>query len=705
MKDRNRTQADDAQEVHKANFFKALEQLLIIQLAANMAGRPADDLTPAKAIQILQTMTATRPDNEELNRIAEDVTTQLWNKITMEQFEYLRQLEAAGNLEEKVLSIAEKIEQQIQTARPDREGTQDYSLMAKTAKSAELTNTVRETGRIIAGKLQERTEKTLQPIKTIQDNQQAIIDHVSSIQKSISEEIAKSEAIKTFKAAAQAAGKSAKIMQEVTKGTAAMQEVIKGSLTPITGAVSAINTFLNSDEYKRFTEIYQRLEADYSEWLKLVQELDELEPYLTAELNDPKYNGATMDDLFDAAETDDNGNLLETSLFMQALRSARAKSAQIKRQTEGRNTRRALKEQAIKSGAIMEIKGGNLAFFSSAELWDAFAPGRISKMGTLDKSYIDPDTGLIKKAQFDEGELTTPNASEISIKAFSLLNAIMKNTVENPLEEFIKGGDITFYVKGVLEKFTDDPRTLYGGPPDLDRKTAGVLYLEKLFEPLQGYVGTIDDGSRYSVLNYIGYDTSSDTMTVKTPYLYQLWRMTQTAYFKRQKNILDARAEGKKPAKADFMPLETNSLFKGKSYTANETTFEIAVYITNVILTAGAKSGGKAKKTEIRYSTIIENCPRLKSKLEEIEKRPTVETLQSGKTKNNVDSYNKELKKIKSAFDLILDENRCDATKHYEFISIEPSKVNKKGKVEIIAPTKSRINEKLIIKWRRKPED
>ena len=659
MKDRNKTQADNAQEVHEANFFKALEQLLIIQLAANMAGRPADDLTPAKAIQILQTMTADRPDNEELKRIAEDVTAQLWKKITMEQFEHLRQLEAAGNLEEKVLSIAEKIVQQIQTARTDQESAQDYSLTAKTAETAELTNAVKETGRIIAGKLQERTEKTLQPVKTIQES----------------------------------------------IGASAIQEVIRGSLTPITEVVSAINTFLNSDEYKRFTEIYQRLEADYSECLKLVQELDELEPYLTAELNDPKYNGATMDDLLDAAETDDNGNILETSLFMQALRSARAKSAQIKRQAEGRNTRRALKEQAIKSGAIMEIKGGNLAFFSSAELWDAFAPGRISKMGTLDKSYIDPDTGLIKKAQFDEGELTTLNASEISIKAFSLLNAIMKNTVENPLEEFIKGGDITFYVKGVLEKFTDDPRTLYGGPPGLDRKTAGVLYLEKLFEPLQGYIGTIDDGSRYSVFNYIGYDTSSDTMTVKTPYLYQLWRITQTAYFKRQKNILDARAEGKKPTKTDFMPLETNSLFKGKSYTANETTFEIAVYITNVILTAGAKSGGKTKKTEIRYSTIIENCPRLKSKLEEIERRPTVEMMQNGKRKNNVDSYNKELKKIKSAFDLILDENRCDAKKHYEFISIEPSKVNKKGKVEIIAPTKSRINEKLIIKWRRKPDD
>lgn len=318
MKDRNRTQADDAQEVHKANFFKALEQLLIIQLAANMAGRPADDLTPAKAIQILQTMTADRPDNEELNRIAEDVTTLLWNKITMEQFEYLRQLEAAGNLEEKVLSIAEKIEQQIQTARPDREGTQDYSLMAKTAKSAELTNTVRETGRIIAGKLQERTEKTLQPIKTIQDNQRAIIDHVSSIQKSISEEIAKSEAIKTFKAAAQAAEKSREIMQaaaqgakaiqEAAKGAAAMQEVGKNVSETIQAVkertqairdaqerareiLNAVSEFINSEKYKtlkqNITAISDYIAEHKTELAALADagpEIQELVPFLRLEL-------------------------------------------------------------------------------------------------------------------------------------------------------------------------------------------------------------------------------------------------------------------------------------------------------------------------------------------------------------------------------------------------------------------------------------
>ena len=439
-----------------------------------------------------------------------------------------------------------------------------------------------------------------------------------------------------------------------------------------------------------------------------VDELAELAPYIEEELKKPEYNGQTLEELLDTLLPRDLLNLPEDGTLYKAMKAARAakrKADNLKKlQQEGRRTRQAMKASAKESGAIMEIKGGNLTFFSSQNLWDSFAPGRISRMGTLDKRYIDENTGLVKKFSFEPGEIEELEPGDISVKAFSLLSAITKNTVDNIYEEFVKGGSITFYVKGVLEKFTDDPRTLYDEQLNLDRKTAGVLYLEKLLEPLQGYIGTTGDGSRYSVFNYVGYDAATDTMTIQTPYLYQLWQSTQAAYFERQEHLAIARSNNRKPAADDFTPLEVNNLFKGKAYTANEITLEIAVYITNVLLTAGG-APGKQKKATIAYKTIIDNCPRFKAKLAEIEARPAIEILEDGTTKNNASTYNAELKKIKSAFDLILDPERCDATRLYNFTKIEPAKKKKNGSIQVIAPTKSKLADKLVIEWQRKAAD
>lgn len=256
-----------------------------------------------------------------------------------------------------------------------------------------------------------------------------------------------------------------------------------------------------------------------------------------------------------------------------------------------------------------------------------------------------------------------------------------------------------------MQAFTDDPRTLYDDQLNLDKKTAGALYLENLLKPLLEYVGDIPHGdglcSRYAVFAYHKYDALKDTMTIETPYLYELWKMTQGDYFDRQKRITEARENNKKPAKKDFKPLEVNEYFKGKAFTANEITLEIAVYITNVLLNAGCKEG-ETKITKIAYKTIIDHCPRFNERLSEIAARPNIEIQPDGKKINNADSYNKELKKITTAFDMILDAERCSITDAITFISIQPARNNKRGKLQIIAPTKSRLNENIVIEWSRK---
>ena len=462
---------------------------------------------------------------------------------------------------------------------------------------------------------------------------------------------------------------------------------------------------------------------------ELKKELDKLAPYLKKELKKPEYEEALLfmrrelqnpdynelciEDIIDY-EFPTAGALLQAmaepeppkdSLTFKALAAAQAAAEADRRRQKSREARKEAKQSAQDSGAVMQLQGGIIPYFSDTLLWGAFAPERIHKIGTLSRDYIDNTTGLVKKTRLEPGEIEDITAGEISLKALTLLSAIVKNTVSNIREDFVKGGEIEFYVKGVLQAFTDDPRTLYDDQLNLDKKTAGALYLEKLLKPLLEYVGDIPHGdglcSRYAVFAYHKYDALKDTMTIETPYLYELWKMTQGDYFDRKKRITEARENNKKPAKKDRDPLKVNEYFKGKALTANEITLEIAVYITNVLLNAGCKKGER-KKTKIAYKTIIEKCPRFNERLSEIAERPNIEIQPDGKKINNANRYNAELKKITSAFDMILDAERCSITDAIAFDSIQPSKNIKGGRLQVMAPTKSRIDENIVIEWRRK---
>ena len=364
---------------------------------------------------------------------------------------------------------------------------------------------------------------------------------------------------------------------------------------------------------------------------------------------------------------------------------------------KGREQRQELKANAEEQGAIMNLRGGNFDFFSSIDLWDAYSPAKIYKIGSLDPAFIDKETGAITKPNLKIGEeIEQLTAADISIKALALLAAVIKNSVENVRENFVKDGQITFYVKGVLEAFTDDPRTLNDNQLNLDRKTAGVIYLENLFAPMQGYIGQLPNGSRWSIFNYIGYDANADTMTIQAPYTYQLWKREQTEYFETVKARTKLIEQGKRTTKRDYTPLKVNSYFKNKAYTENEITLEIAVYITNRILQAGGAKG-QTKKTELLFSELIKKCPRLNDAWQNIDSRAN--------TTNKTALYNAELRKIKRAIEIIQDPEKCDFLNEYEFIDIQPAKVNKKtGRAEIIPPTKKKLESKLTIVWNRKTD-
>lgn len=436
----------------------------------------------------------------------------------------------------------------------------------------------------------------------------------------------------------------------------------------------------------------------------LFKEIDDLKTYLETEVKKQEYHGMSVDGLIDGYL---DGNAEVKDLFIKALRAAKTTKAQ----QEGREKRRHLKDKATEQGAVMDIKGGNYPLFSRQELRNAMTPERICKMGTLDRGYIDEETGYIDKYYFDEGELINLKASEISAKPFLLLNAILANSIENVKEEFIESAKVTFYVQGVINTMQIDPRTYLTDPKGderrIDRKTAAVLFLENLFKPLQDYVGMTDNGSRYSVFNYVSYDASADTMTIQSPYLYQLFTKTQGAYFDRLDRKEDARQLGKKPKKEDLTPLEINAYFKQKAITEDETVFEIAKDIIDTILNAGG-STKQIKTMKVTYTTIINRCPKLKEQLADIyddDKRPA--QTNDGKKVNKTAQYNSVLRKFRGAIKLILDPGKCDFLKDYELISISPAKEirSKDGAFitwELTPPTKSTIKDKLIIRYKRR---
>ena len=480
---------------------------------------------------------------------------------------------------------------------------------------------------------------------------------------------------------------------------AALQNTIynlKSSIPTITDAIGdahkMLYSYFQTPEWAKIQESFRQFLENAPQFLSWAEEVEQLRPYFDEELKKPEYNGITLDELLneDTSEADE--------LFLKALKAARAardaRQAVIDAQNAGRELRRQAKEAAQKSGAIMDLRNGTMPVFSERGLWDAFAPSRISKMGKLPDDVIDKRTGKINEDEIQSGDIVPISAAELSYKALMLLSAIKANSVENFRETFVKDGAITFYVKGVLDRLDVDPRIRDDMQLNLDRKTAGVLYLEKQFEPLLNLVGTTPNGSRYAVLNYHGYNVENDTMTIRTPYIFQLWMTTQGAYSLRVKNREQRIAEGKKPLKADLKPLELNELFKATACKEEDAVLEIAVYITNVMLTAGKG----AHKTEISYRKLIKNCSRLKERLEEIDRAP--DRTEGGKKINKAARYNSELRKITRAYNLIMDSEKSAALTYFAFDEFSPSK-EKGNRREFIPPTKSTLDGKITIKWHR----
>lgn len=458
-------------------------------------------------------------------------------------------------------------------------------------------------------------------------------------------------------------------------------------------------------------QLLQSIRDDLQQVQALLDELRELEPYLREELKKPQYEGKTFDNIVRDHTPAELLELLQdtNSYFLNAMIAARAARgtaiAKAFRMNQNKEMRQTQKDNAQSAGAIMNVRNNALVFFTDPIFQNAFKPENIDIMAGLETGDVEENTGKIKERAVQNKEKTTPAAVQIPYNYLALCAAILNSTVDDKEKEDIPSNRVTFYVRGVLAQITDDPRILYGRQINLiNGKDPGEQYIESLIGSLVKYIGKIGN-SRYSIIMFESYDAEADTITVRMPYLYEIMRRLQKDYQRRQGKLIAAEKDKTKLTKKEKSglktPVETNELFKVSAYTANPTTLQIAVQITNAMIKAGS---GKDKKTEYKFTTLINDCPLLKEKLEELETLPRTEALEGGKIKNNMSTYNAELKKIKSAIDLILNPDKCKATERYKFIDIEPSKKieDEEGniiKFDLIAPTKTKLDGKLIIKW------
>lgn len=466
-----------------------------------------------------------------------------------------------------------------------------------------------------------------------------------------------------------------------------------------------------------------------------LEQWEKLQPFIEAELKKPEYGGKTFDEIAEEGSTDlsVNDGVLPGSLLEQLLQNsykamieAGKRNTTIAAQEQGRESRRAIKENAAAQNAVMELRNRAYPMPSNQLLWDAFSPSKIVKMGTLDKAFIDEKTGYIMKDSFSDGEIITIDKIETPIQAYMLLSAIVANSVENYYEDYVKDGAITFYVKGVIDALGIEPRSylhenscqnhdqttgdeVTTAKDIINRKSAGAIYLEKLFAPLLQYIGTTPNGSRYSVLSYDHYDKEADTMTIRTPYIYKLWsEHTQQPYFNRLNERAEALENNKRPPASSLKPIEVNSLFRGDAYKEDDITLEIAVYITQCMLSAGKEKTGSTKHIRLDYSTIINNCPRLKYRLKEIEAMPKKKRVptENGEEKekpiNITAFFNAELRKFQKAYNLIMNDEKCMAKQRYNFLRFETVEKGKKKPTfeKFKSPTKSMLkSHQIYIEW------
>jgi len=308
----------------------------IIETAAGIAGRSADDLTITEALEIMHSPAAADKLPLLLQGILSGGIFETVHETTADELnEVLQQqgLEPISGAEDQQPDGAEPVKKEaaaddsddplarayietnengrhvIRIDPPEYDPTLDpESPEFDREKWEEYQRQASESLKAAAERMRETIAETMRPAL-------AGIDIAGTVGRALAEQTA--QVSKTITEAMRPA-------LEMSAAIRQMQESLKGIVKTVAPTFTAMQEYFNSDAWRGIRDTLEMIAATAPAWLELAKEVEELTPYLEAEVKKREYEGKTIDDLLDDAATDDDGNPLETSLFMQALTAARA---------------------------------------------------------------------------------------------------------------------------------------------------------------------------------------------------------------------------------------------------------------------------------------------------------------------------------------------------------------------------------------------
>ena len=395
---------------------------------------------------------------------------------------------------------------------------------------------------------------------------------------------------------------------------------------------------------------------------------------------------------------------------------------------------------AVEKGALMTI-GGRIASYSTDDLKDALNAYSIYRLpSNVDRKQAFDDTGKLNALMLQDKPLE--GLTQIHT---AFLMAVVQAVSLAPIDD----GDntISFYLPAICRDLRIDPRTYSSkrkaGQDYAEMRLDAMLDMITPFDPL---VGRTPDGSFYRVLTFVSYDKGSEIMTISTPYFYRLKAIAEqraTGQKHPQLNRLMHSSAVNEPNRAAVEL--ANRILTGivtRGVRADYRTYNAEPKVAKKTVTRTSKDGQRTTTTmvydtgsqtddtpapsktvtyKVKYQTLIDDCPQLKSELDEIingkgkaerdaeERNASAEEIKKAREKDKKtipQRVNKKLKDVFTAAFRIIAE-KSDAPARYLDFTLPTTTRTVKGKKSKAydIPTKSTLSRYMVITHRgRNPQ-
>lgn len=299
-------------------------QKQIIIAAAAVSGRPANEITLAEALEILQGDNPNPYLNAAMNKAAEDAAGALFGGMTDEQIEEYAEAAKRGDLQEglraAIMAFIEQMQDGSGTPAADQQQGGETPVKENQAAAADDPD---DAGRVIRVQVP-KPDPTLDPnspdfdFEKWKESTAGARERLKETAEKINTGLA--DAYKGLFAAADIGTALAARLQEMQ---AAFSGIGETAIEAFRNAQAAAR-FTQSESWQKIRETLKEIAESAPLWLEIITEITELQPFIDAELKKPDYEGKSFDELYETGIDDETGDIIPDSLFAKLITAARA---------------------------------------------------------------------------------------------------------------------------------------------------------------------------------------------------------------------------------------------------------------------------------------------------------------------------------------------------------------------------------------------